>query len=113
MIYQYIKKKHYAQKKTKRIIQKCLHCSPVPDIEWMSLGKNTTIKNTTGKYIISDFGRVLTIINAKPDNEGVYSCTGNGTTNSLSRRVFLNVTCTLMWFLVLQTMNNKENKCIS
>nr|XP_011419232.2 contactin-1 isoform X2 [Crassostrea gigas] len=65
---------------------------PVPDIEWMSLGKNTTIKNTTGKYIISDFGRVLTIINAKPDNEGVYSCTGNGTTNSLSRRVFLNVT---------------------
>uniref|UniRef100_K1Q477 Neural cell adhesion molecule L1 n=1 Tax=Magallana gigas TaxID=29159 RepID=K1Q477_MAGGI len=42
---------------------------PVPDIEWMSLGKFTTIKNTTGKYIISDFGRVLTIINAKPDNE--------------------------------------------
>eukprot|EP00105_Crassostrea_gigas_P041624 XP_019925772.1 PREDICTED: contactin-1 [Crassostrea gigas] len=65
---------------------------PVPDIEWMSLGKFTTIKNTTGKYIISDFGRVLTIINAKPDNEGFYSCTGNGTTNSLSQRVFLNVT---------------------
>eukprot|EP00105_Crassostrea_gigas_P005580 XP_011419232.1 PREDICTED: contactin-1-like isoform X1 [Crassostrea gigas] len=65
---------------------------PVPDIEWMSLGKNTTIKNTTGKYIISDFGRVLTIINAKPDNEGVYSCTGNGTTHSPSLRVFLNVT---------------------
>ncbi|XP_065940111.1 neural cell adhesion molecule L1-like isoform X3 [Magallana gigas] len=65
---------------------------PVPDIEWMSLGKFTTIKNVTGKYIISDFGRVLTIINAKPDNEGFYSCTGNGTTNSLSQRVFLNVT---------------------
>lgn len=106
MIYQYIKiflKNIMPRKKNKRIIQKCLYCSPVPDIEWMSLGKFTTIKNTTGKYIISDFGRVLTIINAKPDNEGFYSCTGNGTTNSLSQRVFLNVTCTLMWFLVLQT----------
>lgn len=67
----------------------------------MFLGKNIIIKNIIGKYIISDFGRVLIIINVKLDNEGVYLCIGNGMINFFFLRVFLNVICMLMWFLVL------------
>lgn len=47
----------------------------------MFLGKFIIIKNIIGKYIISDFGRVLIIINVKLDNEGFYLCIGNGMIN--------------------------------
>lgn len=66
----------------------CLYYSPVADIIWIS-PKQTIISNTVGKYEISDFSRVLTIWEAKPTDEGVYTCKGSRGNES----VFLNVTC--------------------
>lgn len=47
------------------------------------------IDNADGKYEISDFGRVLTILRAESENEGKYTCKHSGKTET----VFLNVTC--------------------
>nr|XP_022339989.1 contactin-3-like isoform X2 [Crassostrea virginica]XP_022340078.1 contactin-3-like isoform X2 [Crassostrea virginica]XP_022340171.1 contactin-3-like isoform X2 [Crassostrea virginica] len=66
---------------------------PSPGVEWIS-PDNLIIKNTPGKYEISDFGRVLTILQAEPNYEGNYFCKGKGKgkTESGPQRVFLNVT---------------------
>ncbi|XP_078333636.1 neurofascin-like [Crassostrea virginica] len=64
---------------------------PVPDVEWIS-PKSQVIKNTPGRYEISDFGRVLTIPRAEADFEGFYFCKGKGKTHSEIHSVFLNVT---------------------
>lgn len=47
------------------------------------------IDNADGKYEISDFGRVLTILRAESENEGKYTCKHSGKNET----VFLNVTC--------------------
>lgn len=47
------------------------------------------IDNAEGKYEISDFGRVLTILRAESENEGKYTCKHSGKNET----VFLNVTC--------------------
>lgn len=47
------------------------------------------IDNADGKYEISDFGRVLTILRAELENEGKYTCKHSGKNET----VFLNVTC--------------------
>lgn len=51
------------------------------------------IKDTPGKYEISDYGRVLTILQAEPSYEGNYFCKGKGKTESGNQNVYLNVTC--------------------
>lgn len=50
-------------------------CSPAPDVEWKSPTKEV-IKDTNDKDAISDFGRVLTILQAEPEYEGFYICKG-------------------------------------
>lgn len=47
------------------------------------------IDNADGKYEISDFGRVLTILRAESENEGKYTCKHSGKNET----VFFNVTC--------------------
>lgn len=66
--------------------------SPVLDIEWVSPQK-TVIRNTSNKYDITDFGRVLTIMKAEQKDEGVYYCKGKGKTGFSEQRVNFNVTC--------------------
>nr|XP_034301630.1 contactin-1 [Crassostrea gigas] len=65
---------------------------PAPDVEWISPTKEV-IKDTDGKYAISDFGRVLTISHAEPEYEGFYICKGIiRKVESGPERVFFNVT---------------------
>ncbi|XP_065941031.1 neural cell adhesion molecule L1-like [Magallana gigas] len=64
---------------------------PIPDIQWTS-PQQTIIKNTPSKYEISDFGRVLTILQSNPENEGFYICLGKAKTESRPQNVSLNVT---------------------
>lgn len=64
---------------------------PAPDVEWISPAKEV-IKDTPGKYEISDFGRVLTILQAEPNYEGRYLCKGKGQTESAPQTVLFNVT---------------------
>lgn len=66
--------------------------SPVLDIGWVSPQK-TVIRNTSNKYDITDFGRVLTIMKAEQKDEGVYYCKGKGKTGFSEQRVNFNVTC--------------------
>lgn len=66
--------------------------SPVLDIEWISPQK-TVIRNTSNKYDITDFGRVLTIMKPEQKDEGVYYCKGKGKTGFSEQRVNFNVTC--------------------
>lgn len=47
------------------------------------------IDNTNDKYEVSDFGRVLTILRAESEYEGIYTCKQSGENES----VYLNVTC--------------------
>jgi len=64
---------------------------PAPEVEWIA-PDNMIIKDTPGKYEISDYGRVLTILQAEPSYEGYYICKGKGKTESGNQRVYLNVT---------------------
>lgn len=57
------------------------------------------IDNADGKYEISDFGRVLTILRAELENEGKYTCKHSGKNET----VFLNVTCKIYIFNLLKT----------
>lgn len=57
------------------------------------------IDNADGKYEISDFGRVLTILRAESENEGKYTCKHSGKNET----VFLNVTCKIYIFNLLKT----------
>lgn len=57
------------------------------------------IDNADGKYEISDFGRVLTILRAESENEGKYTCKHSGKNET----VFLNVTCKIYIFKLLKT----------
>ena len=66
-------------------------------MEWIS-PTNKTIKDTPGKYEISDFGRVLTILQAEPEFDGDYICKGKGK-ESDACSVFFNVTCTFQEIL--------------
>lgn len=70
--------------------------SPVPDIEWTS-PQQTIIKTTPSKYEISDSGRVLTILQSHPENEGFYICLGKAKTESRPQNVSLNVTCKIFF----------------
>ena len=85
------------------INQLIIYFSPAPEVEWIS-PTNKTIKDTSGKYEISDFGRVLTILQAEPEFEGDYTCKGKGK-ESDACSVFLNVTCT---FQEILHKNNKQ-----
>lgn len=71
------------------------------------------INNTDGNYEISDFGRVLTILQAESENEGKYTCEQSGKNES----VFLNVTCKIcvkfLWKIdnyLIHFMYNKKEK---
>ncbi|XP_052685224.1 neural cell adhesion molecule L1-like [Crassostrea angulata] len=64
---------------------------PIPDIQWTS-PQETIIKNIPSKYEISDFGRVLTILQSTPENEGFYICLGKAKTESRPQIVSFNVT---------------------
>lgn len=83
---------------------KCFYFgSPIPDIQWTS-PQETIIKNIPSKYEISDFGRVLTILQSTPENEGFYICLGKAKTESRPQNVSLNVTCKIfchifLWFI--------------
>lgn len=57
------------------------------------------INDADGKYEISDFGRVLTILRAESENEGKYTCKHSGKNET----VFLNVTCKIYIFNLLKT----------
>lgn len=81
-----------------------LNLSPVPDVEWIS-PKSQVIKNTPGRYEISDFGRVLTIPRAEADFEGFYFCKGKGKTHSEIHSVFLNVTCKFLSLMSNRRIN--------
>lgn len=71
---------------------------------WISPQK-MYINNTHGKYEISDFGRVLTILKAKSEYEGVYSCKHSGK----NKTVFLNVTCKIFVKIYIFYFVNKNN----
>lgn len=72
-------------------VLKCMFSGyAAPDIEWVS-PDNVVIKNSV-KYLISDYERTLTIKDAMPNDEGLYSCRGKGTNKMDTQRVFLNVT---------------------
>lgn len=85
------------------INQLIISFSPSPEVEWIS-PTNKTIKGTPGKYEISDFGRVLTILQAEPELEGEYICKAKGKEPDACS-VFLNVTCT---FQEILHKNNKQ-----
>lgn len=82
-------------------------CSPAPDVIWISPTKEV-INDTEDKYAISDFGRVLTILQAEPEYEGFYICKGKGKVESGPQRVFFNVTCKFFVIYVIVATGTLE-----
>ncbi|XP_061171703.1 uncharacterized protein LOC133181177 [Saccostrea echinata] len=61
--------------------------SPVPKVVWQN--KNGTTITTNHKYVFSQYGQQLHILNVTFDDEGFYKCIAN---KNLTLRPFLNVT---------------------